>query len=171
VIAPCTTTIRGFHYSVDFNDPRSTQVDNPIPRLPPPAPPARPESADHPVLPCSRAAAEVSGHRLTVAGVGPSSARKRSASGNVEAIWRCWRYTGAMPSVQVKNVPSETHAVLRQRAAAAHQSLQEYLRQRLIEEAAMPTVEEVLERAGGRAGGSVPFAEAVATLREDRDRR
>jgi len=47
----------------------------------------------------------------------------------------------------------------------------EYLRQRLIEEAAMPTVEEVLERAGGRASGSAPFAEAVATLREDRDRR
>jgi plasmid stability protein len=76
-----------------------------------------------------------------------------------------------MPSVQVKNVPPETHAVLRRRAAAAHQSLQEYLRQRLIEEAATPTVEEVLERAGGRAGGSVRFAEAVAALREDRDRR
>jgi len=76
-----------------------------------------------------------------------------------------------MPSVQVKDVPPETHAVLRQRAAAAHQSLQEYLRQRLIEDAATPTVQEVLERAGGRAGGSVPFAEAVAAVREDRDRR
>ena len=76
-----------------------------------------------------------------------------------------------MPSVQVKDVPPETHAVLRRRAAAAHQSLQEYLRQRLIEEAAMPTVAEVLERAGSRAGGSLPFSDAVATLREDRDRR
>jgi len=94
-----------------------------------------------------------------------------SASGIAKAIWRCWRYIGAMPSVQVKDVPPETHAVLRQQAAAAHQSLQEYLRQRLIEEAATPTVQEVLGRAGGRAGGSVPFAEAVAALREDRDRR
>lgn len=76
-----------------------------------------------------------------------------------------------MPSVQVKYVPAETHAVLRRRAATANQSLQEYLRQRLIEEAAMPTVEEVLERAGGRAGGSVSFSEAVVVLREDRDRR
>jgi hypothetical protein len=76
-----------------------------------------------------------------------------------------------MPSVQVKDVPAETHAVLRRRAAAANQSLQEYLRQRLIEEAATPTVEEVLERAGGRAGGSVAFSEAVGVLREDRDRR
>jgi predicted nucleic acid-binding protein len=46
--------------------------------------------------------------------------------------------------------------VLRQRAAAAHQSLQEYLRARLIEEADQPTLEEILDRAGGRSGGSVP---------------
>ena len=82
-----------------------------------------------------------------------------------------WRYIGAMPSVQVKDVPPGTHAVLRRRAAAAHQSLQEYLRARLIEEAATPTVEELLERAGERTGGSVPFAAAVDALREDRDRR
>ena len=76
-----------------------------------------------------------------------------------------------MPSIQVKDVPPETHAVLRRRAATANQSLQEYLRQRLIEEAATPTVDEVLERVGGRAGGSVPFSEAVAVLRQDRDSR
>lgn len=76
-----------------------------------------------------------------------------------------------MPSVQIKDVPAETHAVLRRRAAAAHQSLQEYLRARLIEEAAAPTVEEIMERAGGRAGGSVSFAAAAEAVREDRDRR
>lgn len=73
-----------------------------------------------------------------------------------------------MPSVQIKDVPDETHAVLRRRAAAAHQSLQEYLRSRLIEEASRPTVDEVLDRAGGRAGGSVPLKEAVKAVREDR---
>lgn len=76
-----------------------------------------------------------------------------------------------MSSVQIKDVPEETHAVLRQRAAAAHQSLQEYLRARLIAEAAQPTLEEVLDRAGGRSGGSVPLKAAVAALREDRARR
>lgn len=76
-----------------------------------------------------------------------------------------------MPSVQIKDVPPETHAILRQRAAAAHQSLQEYLRSRLIEEASRPTVEEIMQRAGGRAGGSVSFAAAVAAVRDDRDRR
>jgi len=76
-----------------------------------------------------------------------------------------------MTSVQIKDVPEETHAVLRQRAARAHQSLQEYLRSRLIEEAAMPTVEEVLERAGKRSGGSLTFAAAVEAVRSDRDSR
>jgi len=76
-----------------------------------------------------------------------------------------------MPSIQIKDVPQETHAVLRRRAAQANQSLQEYLRSRLIDEAASPTVEEVLQRAGGRAGGAVPFAAAVRAVREDRDRR
>jgi antitoxin FitA len=76
-----------------------------------------------------------------------------------------------MPSVQIKDVPEQTHAVLRQRAAAAHQSLQEYLRARLIEEASEPTLEEILDRAGGRSGGSVPVTKAVSTLRSDRDRR
>jgi hypothetical protein len=76
-----------------------------------------------------------------------------------------------MPSVQIKDVPAETHAVLRRRAASAHQSLQEYLRSRLIDEASRPTLDEILDRAGGRAGGTVPFETAVAALRDDRDRR
>jgi plasmid stability protein len=45
-----------------------------------------------------------------------------------------------MPSIQIKGIPERTHAVLRQRASAAHQSLQEYLRARLIEEADQPTM-------------------------------
>lgn len=83
--------------------------------------------------------------------------------------WRDKRHNGAtMPSIQIKDVPDEVHAVLRRRAAAAHQSLQEYLRSRLIEEAATPTLDEVLDRAGGRAGGSVPFAVAAQSVRDDR---
>ena len=76
-----------------------------------------------------------------------------------------------MPSVQIKDVPDETHAVLRQRAAAAHQSLQEYLRSRLIAEAAQPTVDEILDRASGRSRGSAPLKEATKALRSERARR
>jgi plasmid stability protein len=76
-----------------------------------------------------------------------------------------------MPSVQIKDVPDETHAVLRRRAAAANQSLQEYLRSRLIEEAARPTLEEVLARVEFRSGGSAPLDVAAELVRADRDRR
>jgi hypothetical protein len=76
-----------------------------------------------------------------------------------------------MPSVQIKDVPTDVHITLRRRAAAAGQSLQEYLLARLTDEAHSPTLEEVLDRAGGRAGGSVPFTAASATVRDDRDDR
>ena len=76
-----------------------------------------------------------------------------------------------MPSVQIKDVPEETHAVLRRRAVEARQSLQEYLRGKLIEEASRPTVDEVLDRAGARAGGSLTFKAAVRAVRTDRARR
>lgn len=77
---------------------------------------------------------------------------------------------GYMPNIQIKDVPDETHAVLRQRASAAHQSLQEYLRSKLIAEASQPTIDEVLDRASGRAGGSLPLKDAVGPLRFDRNR-
>lgn len=76
-----------------------------------------------------------------------------------------------MPSVQIKDVPEGTHAVLRRRAALAHQSLQEYLLARLVEEADTPTVDEVLDRAGGRSGGRIPFSVAADTVAADRARR
>jgi hypothetical protein len=75
-----------------------------------------------------------------------------------------------MPSIQVKDVPPDTHLVLKRRAAQAHQSLQEYLLELLVAQAGAPTLDEVLDRAGGRAGGDVPLAEAAAILRGDRDR-
>jgi plasmid stability protein len=76
-----------------------------------------------------------------------------------------------MPSVQIKDVPEDTHRVLRERAARAHQSLQEYLRSRLIAEASQPTAEEVFERAAARKGGRVSFSAAVADIRAERARR
>lgn len=86
-----------------------------------------------------------------------------------------WRQIGAiladMPSIQVKDVPDEVHATLRRRAAQAGMSLQEYLKSRLVLDASTPTLDEVLERAGGRAGGAVPLDAAVAAVRADRDER
>ena len=75
-----------------------------------------------------------------------------------------------MPSVQIKNVPPKVHRVLRKRAAAAGQSMQEYLLIQLTRQAEAETLEEVLDRAGGRAGGSLGFDFAVESLRDDRQR-
>ena len=76
-----------------------------------------------------------------------------------------------MPSIQVKDVPDDVHATLRRRAAAAGQSLQEYLLARLTEDAETPTLDELLDRAGGRAGGRAGFGAATKAVRADRDTR
>jgi antitoxin FitA len=74
-----------------------------------------------------------------------------------------------MPSVQIKDVPADVHAVLRRRAAAGGQSLQEYLLGRLVADARRPSLDELLDRAGGRAGGSTGFDASARLIRADRD--
>lgn len=80
-----------------------------------------------------------------------------------------WRYCLRMPSVQIKDVPPDVHSVLRQRAAGAGQSLQEYLLGRLVADARRPSLDELLTRADGRAGGSTPLKEGTRLIRRDRD--
>ena len=82
-----------------------------------------------------------------------------------------WRYPDDMPSIQIKDVPDDVHAVLRRRAAAAGQSLQEYLLARLREDAQTPTLAEVLDRVEHRSGGKVGFKTAARAVRADRDAR
>jgi antitoxin FitA len=88
----------------------------------------------------------------------------------MHAVAPLGRYTWAMPSVQIKNVPPKVHRVLRLRAAAAGQSMQEYLLAQLTRQAQEATLEEVLDRAGGRSGGSLGLAFAAETLRDERQR-
>lgn len=76
-----------------------------------------------------------------------------------------------MPSVQIKNVPDEVHAVMRQRAAEAGQSLQEYLLALLVAEAEQETNAALFERIGRSGGGSMSLAHAVELIRADRDSR
>ena len=74
-----------------------------------------------------------------------------------------------MPSIQVKDVPDEVHRTQRRRAAAAGMSLQEYLLARFRHDATTPTIDEVLDRAGGRAGGDAPLTATAEAVRADRD--
>ena len=79
-----------------------------------------------------------------------------------------------MVSIQIKHVPEETHAVLTRRAAAAHQSLQEYLLARLIGTAASPTNAEIFDEIDAefeREGGGLTLTpqEIADLIREDRE--
>ena len=95
--------------------------------------------------------------------------------GELKPFCMHWRQNGAslggMPSIQIKGVPPGVHRVLRRRAAEAGQSLQEYLLALMEEHASRPTLEEVLRRAGERAGGSVPLADAAKVVGVERNSR
>jgi len=75
-----------------------------------------------------------------------------------------------MTTIQIKNVPAGAHAVLRQRAAAAGQSLQEYMLSLIDRVTQRPTVDEVLARIEHRSGGSLSGEFVVRHLRDERDR-
>jgi plasmid stability protein len=76
-----------------------------------------------------------------------------------------------MTTIQIKNVPEEAHAVLRQRAAAAGQSLQEYMLNWIDRSTRRPTIDEVLARVEHRSGGHLSRESVVQQLRDERDRR
>ena len=76
-----------------------------------------------------------------------------------------------MATIQIKNVPEDTHAVLVRRAAAAHQSLQAYLLSRLVSDAGSESVDEILDRVESDDDASLPFDAALEMLEEGRDRR
>lgn len=93
------------------------------------------------------------------------------SSADIHVLAPKWRYTQSMPSIQVKNVPPEVHRVLRQRAAAAGQSMQEYLLAQLTRQAEAETLEEVLDRIGSRSGSTVTREFVVESIRRDREER
>jgi antitoxin FitA len=92
-----------------------------------------------------------------------------SLGADLVALAPKWRYRRRMPSVQIKNVPDDVHRTLRTRAAAAGQSLQEYLLALLVEEARTEPLDAVLDRIGQRSGGSVTAEFVVEVLRKDRE--
>jgi plasmid stability protein len=76
-----------------------------------------------------------------------------------------------MPNVLIRDLPDDVHANLQRRAAAAGQSLQQYLTDELERVAQSPTLAEVIERIEQRSGGRIGFDAAVADLQDERSRR
>lgn len=68
-------------------------------------------------------------------------------------------------------MPADVHAALHRRAAAAGQSLQEFVLSRLRDEAQRPTVDELFERIANRSGGKVGLKAAARAIRSDREAR
>jgi plasmid stability protein len=76
-----------------------------------------------------------------------------------------------MTNVLVRDLPDDVHAGLQRRAAAAGQSLQQYLALELTRLATAPTLQDVLARIARHSGGRVGLANAVADLDEARGER
>lgn len=79
-----------------------------------------------------------------------------------------------MATIQIKNVPDETHAVLRQRAARAGQSLQEYMLAHLIDQASYPTNDELMDEWDADPplkGVELSTEQIVAMIHDERARR
>jgi antitoxin FitA len=74
---------------------------------------------------------------------------------------------GVSKMLQVRNVPDDLHAVLRNRALESGLSLSEYVLRELQAVAARPSKAEVLARAA-RRGGRLSFDEAVAAVSAER---
>jgi hypothetical protein len=68
--------------------------------------------------------------------------------------------------LQIREVPDDVLAALKEKAEAEHMSLAAYALRILEREAHMPAVAEVLSRPGSRA--KVTQSEIVALVREDR---
>ena len=75
-----------------------------------------------------------------------------------------------MSAIQVRDVPDDVVAALKQRAASAGLSLTEFLRLELGRIARQPGIDELWDRVQQR-GGAGRSASAAEILRDERDRR
>lgn len=103
---------------------------------------------------------------LTVVGRGPASEFRRSA--RVALM----RYSSAMATIQVREIPDEHYEVLRRRARRAGQSMQAYMRGQIVALAARPTKEEAIEEIEAvkrlLPAGEPSVASIVADIAADR---
>jgi plasmid stability protein len=76
-----------------------------------------------------------------------------------------------MPMIQIRGVSEDAHRRLKARAALEGKSLSEYLRLEVERLAALPTMEEMIERVGAREPVDLgePAAELIRRERRARD--
>lgn len=54
------------------------------------------------------------------------------------------RYTSAVATIQIRDIPEDAYEVIRRRARAAGRSIQSYMRDQIVDLAQRPTTDEVL---------------------------
>jgi plasmid stability protein len=54
------------------------------------------------------------------------------------------RYSSAMATIQIREIPEETYEVIRKRSRASGRSIQSYMRELVVDFASRPTTEEAL---------------------------
>ena len=74
-----------------------------------------------------------------------------------------------MPNVQIRGVPDDVHRRLKDQAATAGQSLNEFLLARMADIAGVPTIPELAARVRSRGPYGGPSSASV--IRQDRDAR
>lgn len=70
--------------------------------------------------------------------------------------------------LQVRDMPVDVLAKLRERAAAQGMSLSQYVRDLLSQDAAQPTISEVVDQIAARAPVNVSDEEILDAIHEDR---
>lgn len=75
------------------------------------------------------------------------------------------RYSSAMATIQIRDIPEDAYEAIRKRARAAGRSIQSYMRDRVIEFAEQPTTDEVLAiMESTRAAADTPGATSESIL-------
>ncbi len=73
-----------------------------------------------------------------------------------------------MPNILVRDLPTEVHKALQDRAEQQGQSLQQYLTAELTRLVERPSPNELFARISKRRGGRVGFTQAIADLNDER---
>ncbi len=77
-------------------------------------------------------------------------------------------YSACVINVQIRDVPDDVHRELTRRAAAAGQSLQQFLNQQLAKLVERPTLEEMIARVEARDLGQLSFEQSRSALADER---
>ncbi len=77
------------------------------------------------------------------------------------------RYSSAMATIQIREIPEPAYEVLRRRARARGQSMQAYMREQVLAMASRPSKEEALKSIevvlGHQETGASPAPEAIVS--------